>query len=73
MDWWIIGAAIAGVVAVVLGVKWVQAVKVLREIGEAFTKTADAMEDKNLTKQEAVELLKEWLDVVSAIRTLVRK
>jgi len=72
-DWWIIGTAIAGVVAIIFGAKWSQAVKVLREIGDAMTKTADALEDKNITKQEALDLLKEWMDVVSAVRKLIGK
>lgn len=48
-------------------VKWRQVVGLFKELGEAFTITAEALEDKKLTKQEAIKLLKEWLDVAEQI------
>jgi len=72
MDWWIIGTGIAGVIAVICGLKWARAITILRELSEAFSKTADAFEDKNLTKQEAIDLLKEWMDVYTAVKALIR-
>ena len=53
--------------------KYRQAVKLLKEIGEAFTTTAEALEDKDVTKEEAVEMLKEWRDVVSQVLKLIGK
>ena len=68
---------IVGILGIVLGgvfwTRWNQAVKLLKELGEAFTKTATVLEDKNVTKEEALELLKEWEDVVVAFLTLLPK
>jgi len=73
MDWQYIGLSVLGILAILFSVKWALAVRALKEIGEAFTKTADALEDKKLTKQEALDLLKEWMDVIASIRALVGK
>jgi len=71
LNWFeIIGYAI-GICGAVLGVafwtKWQKGVALLREIGEAFTKTSLALGDKRLTRDEALELLKEWKDCVTLV------
>ena len=77
MEWFEILAYVVGILGVVLGVafwrRWEGVVTLLKELGEAFTKSAEALEDKKLTKEEAVALLKEWNDVVSAILILLPK
>ena len=77
MEWFEILAYLVGILGVVLGVafwqKWEKTVKLLRELGDAFIKSADALEDKKLTKEEAVLLLKEWTEVVTVFLELLPK
>ena len=76
-DWLAIAGYGVGILGLILGsvfaVKWVQAVKLMKELGEAFTRTALALEDKKLTKDEAMKCLKEWNDVVVQILLLFGK
>ena len=60
-------------VGVIFGCKWKQVVDLMRELGEAFTVTSEALEDKNLTKAEAIQLLSEWEDVFTKIMVMVGK
>ena len=75
MDWWVIVSYVVGILGVVLGaifsLKWGQAVTFLKELGDAFTKTGVALEDKNLTQEEATALLKEWREVVEAFLAIL--
>lgn len=48
--------------------KWDEAVLFLAQLGDAFTKTSEALKDKKLTKEEAISLLKEWYEVYDAVR-----
>lgn len=77
MEWWQILSYVVGIAGIVLGVtfklKWDQLVKLLLELGEAFTKTGKALEDKKLTKEEAVTMLKEWNDVYLSLMALLPK
>jgi len=73
MDWQIIVPIILGVVAIVFGVKWHQVASLLKETGEALITTSEAMEDKKITKDEVVQILKEWADVILAGKKLVGK
>lgn len=61
------------VLAGIFTVKWKQAVNLLKELGEAFTATAEALEDKKLTKDEAISLLQEWKDCYIAVMLLIGK
>jgi len=74
-EWWAILSYVVGIAGAVFGVvffaKWQQVVGLLHELGEAFAKTADALEDKKITKEETISLLKEWLDVADAVRILL--
>ena len=59
-------------------IKWQQAVGLLRELGEAFTATAKALEPDEdgkvwLTRLEAISLLKEWQDVFAQALLLIGK
>ncbi len=51
--------------------KWKQACELLKELGEAFTRTSEALEDKKLTREEAVGLLKEWQDVFTKVMLML--
>lgn len=66
---------VIGVIGIIFGaafaIRWQQMVKVLKELGEAFTDTASALEDKQLTKEESLLLLQQWQDVVSSFVTLI--
>lgn len=64
-------AIIAGLFGGAFFVKWRQGIKLLREMGEAFTYTAEALEDHKLTKAELIGLLQEWLDIYNALRELL--
>ena len=74
-QWYELLSYVVGIAGVVLGVafytKWKQMVGLLLELGEAFTKTGEALEDKKITKTEAVEMLKEWMDVFNFIMLLL--
>lgn len=54
-----------GVAATFLGVKYQKAKKTVKEIGEAITVTANAIDDNKITEEELKEVVKEWNDVVS--------
>ena len=75
MEWWTILSYVVGIAGAVLGIafyaKYNQVVKLFLELGEAFTKTGEALEDKKITKTEAVEMLKEWMDVFNFIMLLL--
>lgn len=66
--------AVLGIVSgSIFATKWAQAVKLLRELGEAFTVTANALEDKKLTKQEAIDCLAKWQQVFIQIMLMLGK
>lgn len=75
MEWFEILAYVIGILGIILGgtfwKKWNQTVKLLKELGEAFTKTGEALEDRDITTEEAMALLKEWKDVVAAFLLLL--
>ena len=77
MDWYEIAGYAGSFVFLLLSgyfaLKWKQAISLLKELGEAFSASSIALEDKKLTNQEAIELLKEWTDVMTAVLALVRK
>uniref|UniRef100_A0A6M3J2X0 Uncharacterized protein n=1 Tax=viral metagenome TaxID=1070528 RepID=A0A6M3J2X0_9ZZZZ len=51
--------------------KWQQVSKLLVELGQAFTKTGMALDDRKLSKEESMVLLKEWYDVYKALLPLL--
>lgn len=75
MNWYELAGYVVAILGLIFGGvfwrKWSQGVAFLKEIGEAFTKTSLALYDKRLTKDEALELLEEWRDVVQAIYALI--
>jgi len=74
MDWLELAGFIVAILGLIFGttfaVKWRHLVNLLKELGEAFTTTSEALEDKKITKQEAINCLKEWQDVFAAIIAL---
>ena len=77
MEWWQILSYVVGIAGIVFGVvfklKWNHFVNLLLQTGEAFTKTAKILEDKQVTQEEALELLKEWNDVYLVLTALLPK
>lgn len=77
MDYLEIAGYVVGIIGVVAGTFWGlrynQVINLMKQLGEAFEKTADVLADKKLTKEEAVECLKEWYDVYNAVLVLMGK
>ena len=77
LEWYELAGYVVGILGIILGTifytKWNQAVVLLKELGEAFTATANALEDKKLTKDEAIRLLKEWKDVYVQVMLIMGK
>jgi len=73
MDWLIIVSGVLGVVAIIAGVKWVQAKKVIKEFAEAIAYLSAAIEDDNITREECKNIVKEFGDVITAVVDLVGK
>ena len=75
MEWYEIASYVVGIAGAVFGLvfytKWNQFVNLLKETGEAFTKTAEALEDRKVTKAEALQMLDEWADVYMAFLLLI--
>ena len=74
MEWYEIASYAIGLAGAIIGVvfftKYEHVVNLLKELGEAFTKTSEALVDKKITKEEAVSLLKEWYEVYDAIKVI---
>ena len=77
MDWQEIVYIVITILALVFGgkfwLKWKHMTDVFKELGEAFTKTSKALEDKKLTKDEMRQLLNEWMDVANVIMVLLNR
>ena len=58
-------AVVFGVAATFLGVKYQKVKKTVKEVGEAITVTANAIDDDKITEEELKMVVKEWKDVVS--------
>ena len=75
LQWWELFSYVVGIAGILVGsifwTKWNHLVKLLKELGEAFAATAVALEDKEITKSEAIRLLKEWSDVYLALCALL--
>jgi len=59
--------------AILGGVKWTNFKALLKEIAEATAVTSDALDDDKLSDKEKVDMAKEWLDVVLAVKKLFGK
>jgi len=75
--WWEYISYGIGLVGLVFGtifwLKWNQFIALLAALGKAFTNTSYALEDKQLTQEEAVKLLKDWMDAVNLLISLLPK
>ena len=67
LNWVDIAVIVVAVLGLIFGgtfaVKYRHGIKLLEALGEAFTETAKALEDKKLTKGEAIDLLAKWQSV----------
>ena len=72
MDWWIIVSIVMSILGAIWGVK-THIAKLVKETGEVLTVLGKALEDGEITKKEAVEILKEAQDVVEAFGLLMSK
>ncbi len=72
MDW----LEITGIVAVLIGALW-GGWKLLksipREIAEALTAIADAIEDDNITREELKGIIKKFGDIVEVVKKIAGK
>lgn len=60
MDIWQILSLALGILAMVLGVRWAQIKALLKQVSEALTAMSEALEDDEVSKDEARKLAKEW-------------
>jgi len=76
-NWWSIASLVLLVVSGALGTwfssKWKHMCNVLKEIGDVFIKSSEALEDKKITKEEALSILKEYQDVAYAVMILLNR
>ncbi len=70
MDWTTIAAIILGIISVFIGAKWQKAKKVLLETAEALTAVSLALKDDKLTKEEIVNIAKEFNDIILAAKDI---
>lgn len=71
--WEIIAAIVVpllGILSVVFIVKWKQTGVALREIGEVFIASSEAMEDGNLTIEELKRIAREVVEAGIAIKNV---
>jgi len=73
MNWEIIIPTVLGIVALICGIRWKQVANLLKQTGELLLVVADAMEDDKISKDEVASILKESVDVVSAVKKLMGK
>ena len=77
MDWYEVAIIAVAILGVILGgtfaFKWRQGVNLLKLLGDTFTETANALEDKKLTKIEAIGLLERWQKVFLMVMLFVGK
>ena len=77
MDWYEVAFIAVAILGVIFGgtmaFKWRQGVNLLKLLGDAFTETANALEDKKLTKIEAIDLLERWQKVFFMVMVFTGK
>jgi hypothetical protein len=75
MEWYEMLSLAIGIAGFVFGAvfysKWNLFIKVLKETADAFYKTAEVLEDRKVTKQEALDMLSEWMEVYTALLSLL--
>ena len=64
---------VVGIIAIVAGIKWMQLKTVIRELAQAFDTLSNAIEDDNVTSDEAKSILKEFGDVAVAVAKLLKR
>ena len=64
---------VVGIIAIIAGIKWMQLKTLIREIAQAFDTLSNAIEDDNVTSDEAKSILKEFGDVAVAVAKLLKR
>ena len=57
---------ITSLIAGLAGAFWLKGKKVIKELGEAIATVTEALEDDKLSKEEVLEITKEFKDVIAA-------
>ena len=71
MDIWQIVSLAMGILAVVLGVCWVQIKVLLKHVSEALTAMSEALEGDEVSGDEAKRITREWAGVIIAARRFI--
>ncbi len=76
MDWEVLLPSILSAVLAVIGffakIKFNKVKKLMVEFAEAFVVTSSAIEDDEVTMEEAIEMVAEWRDVINAACDITR-
>ena len=67
MDWFAFASVVLAVIAIVAGVYWVKAKRVIKEVAELLTAISDAVEDDDVTKDELKKIVEEFGDVIASV------
>lgn len=63
---------ILGIVAVVLGAKWLKVKSFLKKVAEALVVTSEAIEDDKITQEEEQRMIEDWNEVIELAKDLVK-
>ena len=72
MDWYEIAGIVMGAIGLLWG-GWKLLKHIPREIAEAFTVIANAIEDDNITREELKQIVESFRDIWLAVQKIVGK
>jgi len=73
MDWWSIATGVFIVISAIVSIRWIAVKNFLKETAEALTCVSLAIEDDEITEEEAHQIVSEWLDVIEAAKDIAGK
>ena len=73
MDWWSIATGVFIVISAIVSIRWIAVKRFLKETAEALTCVSLAIEDDEITEEEAHQIVSEWLDVIEAAKDIAGK
>ena len=65
--WEIVSLLLAGTGGF-LGFKWIRVKKVFKEVAELLVALSDSIQDDRVSKEEVIDIVSEFQDVIDAIR-----